>query len=895
MKTLTSAAQTECGAFASQPALVLKIECGGSWGTLWYAERDLSEPVAAEGRIAGVAGFETVLPERKDPARNDVRVTLLDADLSLKELFDAGAFDSKPVTLYQHFLGLESGDLVALATGVAGKIEWREDGRELILAIGEIVRLFENRPVTRVATADDFPQIAARDEGRVLPLVYGNPHRVKAVLVQGGAETELALSTGSMSAEMIVTDASRFPSGTIKVRVGQEIIEGSFTGNTFAMTERGCAIESGTLSHTSGNHLIIRATSLSATEDNVYAGYFVRMTVGERLQYRRITQSVAETGALTLVRPFLDAHGKSTTPSIGDEFTIATLPSIHYAGEPVREFLDTYIYIVNDAPSVAVDAVEGFGVVEPRVVIGDEVVVSERRGEVTLPPQYYAVDANDSTSFPELGHAVTTVTVRRFPTDIPGTKFLENDLYVTLRGCKNAEEELLDNPASIIRDLLLNSAGLATSDLDETSFAAAAYARADVVMAFALDRLKSVSEAVHDLAFQARLALVWDADGVRLLPLNNAAGSAVAYFDDDALALESVNLIEDEQERAVTQITARYVHHGEAAAVTVSDPEAEALTGAHHQALSLWAFENRRQVAEAASWWLRRWKHRYRILEFETYLPGVPVEIHDTVSLAHPALFSVPVLGRVAAVTHHAGDKTKGDIDRVKLRVRLPWWGGCASSCEHDCETGGCESAGCELSCTAGCEAACEWACESNCEEACQLSCTLKCEFSCEATCQLSCRSEAETGDTSCESFCETGCEVSCESFGCESTCESCCECNCESASSETVSPVRQVNVVTAPTEQYGSLTVVQCDKSCEPYCQTFTAYDPFDVRPAAGETATVYLNFNFEWVVVPNAREAKYVRVLSDAGSGMYSVVEQDPAGATWGDAFYAWAVDSV
>ena len=109
------------------------------------------------------------------------------------------------------------------------------------------------------------------------------------------------------------------------------------------------------------------------------------------------------------------------------------------------------------------------------------------------------------------------------------------------------------------------------------------------------------------------------------------------------------------------------------------------------------------------------------------------------------------------------------------------------------------------------------------------------------------------------------------------------------------VTPIREVIVLTPPETQYGAATVIEADREGNSKCPSFTAWDPFDTHPAAGDNSSVYLNFEYQWVLIPNRRSAKYVRVGGASSGDLYNVQEQNHVGDLWGDTFQAWAVDSV
>ena len=164
---------------------------------------------------------------------------------------------------------------------------------------------------------------------------------------------------------------------------------------------------------------------------------------------------------------------------VGAAYEITTLAAFHCAGDRVRETVEGgWTYILNDAPSVRVDAVYLFGkrVLEPMitprppVTLGGGVVGvlgSEGLGEedppllendwIPVAPELCSVDLCDTTTFPELGRAVTSVTFRSDPTALPGYSVAGADLRADISGVDSEGDgtgTLVENPAEVIRTIL---------------------------------------------------------------------------------------------------------------------------------------------------------------------------------------------------------------------------------------------------------------------------------------------------------------------------------------------------------------------------------------------------------------------------------------------------------
>ena len=875
MRSLTQGTEDAKSAASAEPIAVLKIEFGGSVGTKYYSDRVLSSPVTAEARVVDWGGAYSSTALRPAPIVSDVRLRLADHDGVLAGYRSSVAFQGKLATVYQLFAGLGSGDMVPLAKGrVSAPVEWAESSRELTLEITDISTFFDCT-VGHAADRETFPEVSDRDEGKTLPLVYGRVRRAPGVHVKCGGRAKLAADIPDADeASFIVDDSSPFPQDqSITVRIGVEHIEGSFSGNTFTVTSRGCEVASGTTDSFTDNEHIITDAGLDCA-DGEYVGHFVKMWVshagglrgslgrygGGGWQYRRIVRCEAP-GVLEIYPGFAPGAGSQPyavdiflqvgsvwKPPAGTPFTIATIPSAHEAGEEVRRVLDGYTYIVNDLPSVAVRKVECYGIRrrrlaslrtsrgffagfsdglflnDPKVLAdlfgpGDEAedVEQTQIGWLPLGKTLYEVDTNDTTSFPDLGRAVTTVTLWRNPTGLPGYDFSTDDIRADIEGADadgDGTGSLIENPADVIEDVLDRLGGLSGSDYDSASFSDCAARMGGLRFGFSMGRRRRLLDLVQDLAFQCRTTLVWEAGVAELKWLPVDTSSPAATIDDDARAIDSVVVEKSDAQEVLTEINASWTEAGEERTLSVSDAAAESSWGRRAAGLEFWAHAERKGVEAVANFWLRRLRDVWEAVNLSTFLNSLELEREDPVQLELPGYYPSGMRAVVDAVEHVPGSGAAGEIDRIHYRLRVPFFAGCETICEAYCETAGCETAAELAGCSSTCETSCQWQCELACQGAFQAGCGLGCESACTVGCQTACTgmnmagcSGVETGSPpagACESACQTYCQyqetaacsmetcmvtcvVGCEAGSCEFDCTTDCEiAGCESAACTT-------------------------------------------------------------------------------------------------------------
>jgi len=829
---------------ATSPALVLRIDFPAPVGARWYSDRELQvEGLEVEPRIASCSPISQDLAAGRRPAVADARLELRDEDGALRAIFASVEPQGARATIYQHFEGLPGQSMTPLLGGViAPPVLFREAGSVVGFDITDVSRRWAVQ-VGRRADRASLPGLPPEEEGRLLPIVFGRAKRVRALCARAGRRGRLLSDCGPTSTTLYLQGFEDLPAGTpLTIEIGRERIAGTISGAVFQVSQRGGGtIASGVTTHDTGRQSAIRDAALAGA-DNEYVGYCLKVFVPGTYQagdipyeyryggsaqlrdpapsgyeYRPIARFDASTGTIEYWPPFTVEGTRSETPELhvsglgrakliraGTPYEITTLPAFHRAGDLVREVVaGGWAYILNDAPSVRVDAIYLYGrrvrepalMRTPPVALGGGavgVLGAESPGEEDAPdpendwvpvrPELYSVNLRDSTTFPELGRPVTTVTFRRDPFSLPGLSVARAELRADLLGVDSAGDgsgELVENPAEVIRTLLARWGGLEEgADIDSAAFDAAAEALAPVRFAFSFQDGRELPQVAAELAFQARSVLVWRAGRASLLVLPRGAGAAQHELSADARAEGSLELGWDDADALVTSVTGLFHEEGVEREISVRDEPAIAARGLKERRVHFWAYGEARFVEDAARFWLERWKAIRRRVRLATFLQGMAIEPGDVVELGAGIVGDRSYRAEVQSVRHLPGSGRDGRIDRIELELRLPVWAGCESSCELACESS-CESA-CEGSCESGCEGSCEGPCESACQGLCELACTAAAESLCQTDCMAAaCEVACEVIVTGLTGWgcgaCETDCQVSCET-SCESVCESLCE-----------------------------------------------------------------------------------------------------------------------
>ena len=819
MRTLTSNIQAEIVKATRFPRCLAKLELGGSVGTKWISDRDMG---SADGStyanaIGCVKDWGVITAMLADDGRyapvGDMVLTLIDSDATWHGWYQAVEFQAKTVTVYQWFtvqpgemcysaetgacgmacetgcesaseLWLDEADLTPIFKGIVNDAPTWDDGdRIMTLMLADFSKKYDDT-IGTIANDDTFPNINPEfndEKSAILPIVFGEMKRSPCIAANAAPQTSLARSCWYNDTIIYTEDAEEFPQNTpISIRIGNEIIEGSFAGNTFTVTQRFAELVGGEVDAAIDDDAF-DCISLSAN-DATYVGLYVKVEGTDTSpSYRRI---IGYDGRLRRVHyqfpPFIKDGAYWTLP-VGTAFEITSESENscgHNKGATVYLVQDNYTYIVADHPCAAVTAIEGFGKVD-----------DEQKGEdyIILDEDWYTVNLNDTTSFPQLDHAVTTVNFSR-PPETLNTDLNDNAIWADVDGVENAGNgtgTVLENPADIIENLLTSSlfSGADSGVVDSASFSAAQTALAYLPMAFTLTEEKNLHEVTAQLAWQARSALNWNDGVAHLNVLYNNAGASDLTLDGDAFELGEVTRQYTSLRNIWSEVDATYTDKLEQKHVNAKDAVVEAALGRHVADRDFWAYRTKSSVVNAATFWLNRKKMIYEIVRLRCFLDALGLERCDTVTLDYTSLFDAGQKGLVTETRMAPGGGSFSQPPMIDVAIQLPRHAGCASICEANCETGGCES-GCEFACEVGAESC--WQCETQCETICELT---SCQTGTENFCGYADAGCGESGPCgACETACVTGCELDTCETGCETGGEPANDCNsCDPAIPDTL------------------------------------------------------------------------------------------------------------
>jgi len=531
-RTLTSAAQTEANKTAgAQFVRILEVQWPS--GTIYYSTRPLTSPVTAEGRVIDFPSRQVSGVPGKANAQSTVTIELDDSDRSLRAKFEASP-GPQNVLAYVHLYFEGTAWATDKVTEIGGILTtpMRWDSQRSIVSL--TLRGFEyhfDRDIGFLLRKEDFSELACSEaDGKIIPIVYGNPcRRVPATVIDrpGAAflASELSIVPDTeLTINRTAGDAGFTTGSETSLILGWgnrwEKVTGTFTNtsdttlsfSTPLDTNRGAVLAQGTLPGFFGaggqTYIIIPTADLPGGSGTNLGGYPLYLQLNDSAGTWVVTTITYWdiSGANVIV-----AAKGSLNVITGSNYKIGSLASTDVKwppGTPVYE-ASTWTYIVNFLPSKSVDAVEARGTFN---VPGG----GSRTAWLKFNPSYYSVNLNNTAYNATLGRlgtdpGVTTVTLSYAPTQLG---FDSEQIWVTLKGITNDNTStgtVLTNPADIVKNLHDNQflGNIGSGFINAASFTAAK-SNLTTQMSFALLDRKRLNDVVSDLAYQGQMLYFWD-------------------------------------------------------------------------------------------------------------------------------------------------------------------------------------------------------------------------------------------------------------------------------------------------------------------------------------------------------------------------------------------------
>ncbi len=871
MRTLAPDATTAKNANTGSPINLLRIALVG--GTVYYSDRDIRIPGQTyEAKVMTWGELSYVAHEDGHSSVTMTGLSLSDPDKSLLSSLESVQWQRITAQIYQGWTNVHDDDKVLLLEGIiVGPLTWDENERTVSFDIIDVATKWDE-PIGTLATREILPEVAPEDEGRMIPIVYGEAvKRVKAVAGRVGVRGRLLRDCDYDDTTLYIEGwEEKTPGTSLTLRIGDEVVTGNIDGTTLSSVVRGGTITEGRASATqSASEFQSVLTDVSGF-DAQYVGMWLRINVPKDTsspvsnalvgwtnraggphttqQNKRIIGFEASTGRLSweggqfismstygigssseaaFFGPIVFALGVPFFVPQGKLFAIVTVAAAHSAGEEIIEHQSNgVVYILADHPCNRVRGVwvkgqaksspgataSGRGTM-PLLSIGTSLPPASQAntptGESTvtvkdswrgLSSRDYSVNLNDSTTFPLIGHAITTIRLNTPPTFNRSLGAKSEEIWSDLEGVHSANV-LIQHPLDAVEDLVTNY-GPGAGDLDTSLSGATVKDKTrHLRVRFALTEQRPLMEICSHLAFLCRCRLfVTDNAKMAAQYLTHWGDATRATVNDDKIALDSLILGWREFEELVTRVRLAFQEHGIVRHRELDDTVEQATYGVRQRDVDLSWLADEDMARWVAQFWLDRWKRMSRTADLATGLQTQELQVGDQIDLFRDGLLDTAPISLdtapavIDAITQEFGIGAEERPDLIRHHVRLPLWPGCATSCEAECQTG-CESqceAHCQAACQTGCEESCQTTCQAVCELACETSLELVCGGGCQANCMLGCENtctgsnqvlpltcDVAACETDCMAVCEVQNEAVCNDW-CEANCQNACDCACQ-------------------------------------------------------------------------------------------------------------------
>lgn len=684
MKTLTApvinALSSKVGIDAQ---IVLKIEFPPPFGTEWYGDKTTTIGTKnVVGAIKSMSEISASVGQDFGPAVSSVQVELIDPGglLYLHITASTEPIELSPVTIYLHITGTGEADLVELMRGVMGApIDYSDAERTLRFDVVSPVR---STPATYTLDQELDSSVPDESDGAVLPLCFGVPRDVPAVLYRRGPQTRLLEDIDSSDTKFEVENAGDFPSGTLTLRIEDEMVTATISGNEVTASARNVQKYSNLLTATrpsadpdKNNPFVLWCTD--ASKDHV--GNYVIIDADDvpgTNGSSRARLCVAQKGTkLVFDKPWTGVSGGLWTPGANLTYDVrryafewvnvlgvnanqwqtqagASVTVFKDSSGAGQEFAD---YIVNTVASNDVLRVRAY-----RTYQNGKLGLTEKR-LVSVPTSLWSWSNVSLNVADGSGVLVTkTVTRVRFPVALGmlNQGWDDGQVFVSL------ESSIGTNISDQIKWLLQNRTNVT---VNTASFNAAATQLSKYRADFAIRDDADALEVAHALAWQGRSALTVFGATARLIYLSATPSTYEFALTEADVVRDSyrLGLTTVEDVKTVLRGTWRRNYTGDGERI-VRRRKNVASFGARRWTKDFFAFQRVSLVRKTGTFWNNRYSRTWKLVTVDADLSMIVAEPLDRVAMQLPFTLLPSVIGWVHDVLYSSFPH------RIKLLVWMP-------------------------------------------------------------------------------------------------------------------------------------------------------------------------------------------------------------------------------
>lgn len=685
-------------ALGTEPMIIVKIDWPS--GTVYYADKSITiGAITALGRLLSCSEINTSQKADSSAQVSSVSLSLSDNDGSLKIIWNCDILEKTLITVYSHFVGLASTDLLEVFKGhIINPVKWSEG--EAILNI-EAESIINAEEVGYAPEEGDIENLSNDAIDKAWPLCFGTVLHVPCTKVRKHLTGSLRVGINNKATSFLVDGGKDFPQDTIlHIRIGNIQFTGHFEDDTFFVSSLNDVINSNvelasrpTDDPDYNNPSVVwlkndenLVQQFCMVHDVTYGwmcnrceaqygrkAYFLKPwrpnntnlgvclnsnhTITETAGAPRIGWAVTfvlEASTWYVVDRWIPVVGNASIPGA---FTL-------YAGYPVvlcAEYNE--LYVANLIPSYEILDVFAY-----------RTDMYNQRIFAPVPSHYYIKNLNNSLD----GNHPTTIELVQPLTWYPYEKW-EDELYVSLRSSKG------NNPADIIKYIITTYTNLA---IDNASYSAIRTKTATYAANFAIFDKKDALQLCEDIAWQSRMALMVRNETVYFRYL-----SEVPATDKTLTAacteLKTLQLGFTNTDELITKIKAvwylDYSGRTRSKKELIYDPGHNYKT--NEKEIEFYIYNIEDLVKLSLYWWGYRMSNSWRTTDSKCFLEGLALESFDVANYDIGVLSQNAIRGQVVTVGHNSDENSisvssilaskAGDIDGTYQPIEdLQFWKG---------------------------------------------------------------------------------------------------------------------------------------------------------------------------------------------------------------------------
>lgn len=617
-----------------EPITLIKIELGGTIGTLYYGDREVV--IGSQKWLGKTVTIGTISAVRNQTSGsfNSISITLDDSDLHLYNQLNSIRFCTKKVTVYEYFAGLSSSDLVTLLVGeLSTPISWKEADRTLSFEINTKVRSLQAgyAPLNTLLVQQDII-------GKAMPLCYGTVFDIPCQVLIKPRQAKLF-------DDVLFNDSSPFIIGTKTFRVDQNLywadnvqitlvlgtlkVSGHFVGTTFYMDEKKIEhlVYQG-FDYTDSHKIYVTLTTLNVTGQRIqltqpteFGGpsyfqerYTVLMQTSVVVNGVKVTELILD-NPITQTAASIDDGLKSPLP---DVLVLPTLTwTVFKAGTIVyQDGFTTTTLCCNAIPSTTILQVQAYK--STTLTVGSN--SRTERDLVELDSSYYT--ASLDTLFDS--QHLTLITLLN-PLSYYKQGWEGDTVYVSL------VSSVGPNTADIIQDIVTRYTPLS---YDLASFAKVHNYLVNYPSNFAVFSTKDALAFIGEISWQARCAYDIVNNIVYLKYLSIEPAFDIAINDND-IQEASFEVGYTKVEDIVTQLVAQFkLNYSETAVQQNLIYNAnQDIYGLRRTVYDWFIYTNASLVQKSLTFWGNRLSNQWKEINLKTFVRGLVCDIFDCVQM----------------------------------------------------------------------------------------------------------------------------------------------------------------------------------------------------------------------------------------------------------------------